>query len=362
MGNVENKPALSELEVEIKVYLRQEAESAIKVGNLLKQAKEQVAHGEWGTWLNSNFGLSQATANNYMKVAERFSADFEMVRNFKPAQLITLMRLPAESVEKFIAEKSAEGTPVEDMTCRKLRAEIKEWKARAEKAEYDLKGYIDALDIAESQLETLGTNYETLQNASAENADRNDLLSAEYADLLEDKNALSDKVKRLERQLEQTPVKEVPPADYEQLKDENAALKAEIEKLKTQHKAEVDALKADFESKIASLMDEIKKLTANTVIAETPADDEAATDQSVVADNETATADAETVDVKEMEVSFTSADKLVNAINLIKTVQTLCEKNPTVFGTQSMRVKNLCMELESYLKNVMEREENGDCT
>ena len=51
---------------------------------------QSVSYGEWGTWLNSNFGLSQATANNYMKVAERFSADFEMVRNFKPAQLITL--------------------------------------------------------------------------------------------------------------------------------------------------------------------------------------------------------------------------------------------------------------------------------
>ena len=44
--------------------------------------------------------------------------------------MLELLALPDGETEKFIAEKAAEGTPVEDMTVKKLRkkGEKKEWQ------------------------------------------------------------------------------------------------------------------------------------------------------------------------------------------------------------------------------------------
>lgn len=40
------------------------------VGEKLSEAKRQVKHGEWGSWLQRNFALSQTTAQRYMNFAE----------------------------------------------------------------------------------------------------------------------------------------------------------------------------------------------------------------------------------------------------------------------------------------------------
>ena len=40
-----------------------------QAGRLLNEAKEQVPHGRWGTWLTNNFDLSRRTAQDYMRWA-----------------------------------------------------------------------------------------------------------------------------------------------------------------------------------------------------------------------------------------------------------------------------------------------------
>jgi hypothetical protein len=50
--------------------LRSEIAGIIRKGNLLIEAKEQIAeHGTWLPWLAENFGSSESTAQNYMKAA-----------------------------------------------------------------------------------------------------------------------------------------------------------------------------------------------------------------------------------------------------------------------------------------------------
>jgi hypothetical protein len=48
-------------------------EHYIKAGRMLNEVKdsEQVPYGSWGRWLKDNFTLSQATANDYMRIARR---------------------------------------------------------------------------------------------------------------------------------------------------------------------------------------------------------------------------------------------------------------------------------------------------
>jgi len=41
-----------------------------QAGEMLLEAREQVQHGRWGSWLSKNFSLSDKTAWRYMRLAE----------------------------------------------------------------------------------------------------------------------------------------------------------------------------------------------------------------------------------------------------------------------------------------------------
>ncbi len=114
---------LEQLTVEIKFYVNQWGQNTIEIGKRLIAAKKIVAHGDWSKWLEDNFQLKKSSAANFMKCAERFG-NFQTSGNLNSSQMVELLALPAEETEKFIAEKAAEGNPVEDMTVKKLRAEV----------------------------------------------------------------------------------------------------------------------------------------------------------------------------------------------------------------------------------------------
>lgn len=124
-----SSPTLAQLEDEIKFHISQISQNIIEIGTRLIQAKSLVKHGKWSNWLESNFSLSQQTARRFMQVAERFSKT-RIDTRFNSTQMIALLSLPdAEETEKFIEQKASEGTPVENMTVKTLRNEIKQWKA-----------------------------------------------------------------------------------------------------------------------------------------------------------------------------------------------------------------------------------------
>ena len=127
---------LPQLTIEIKFYLNQTAQNIIEVGKRLIQAKELVERGEWQNWLEANFSLTTRSARRFMAVAERFGKteiDFRFTEDLSPTQMIAMLALPAGDEEKFIAEKAAEGTPVENMTIKNLREEIRQYKFAKEK-------------------------------------------------------------------------------------------------------------------------------------------------------------------------------------------------------------------------------------
>lgn len=125
-----DESALIQLETEIKSYISQISQNIIEIGRRLIQAKSLVKHGEWSSWLETNFNLSQQTARRFMQVAERFSKTRINTR-FNSTQMIALLSLPdAEATEKFIEQKASEGTPVENMSVKTLRKEIKQWNSK----------------------------------------------------------------------------------------------------------------------------------------------------------------------------------------------------------------------------------------
>ena len=54
-----------------------------------------------------------------MQVADRFGKTDDVDR-FQSSQMFELLSLPESETEKFIAEKAAEGKPVEEMTVKNL--------------------------------------------------------------------------------------------------------------------------------------------------------------------------------------------------------------------------------------------------
>ena len=313
------KPTLPMLELEIKFYLQKTAENVVEIGKRLILAKEMVEHGQWQNWLENNFNLSQMTANRFMRAAERFSK-ININVNFNPTQLIAMLALPAE--------KSAEGTPVEDMTVKKLREEIKEWKARAEKAEENFKGCEVALNMKEQQWEYLGEQYETLQKTYHEESARMGRVMEEHADLLEEKEQLSDEVAELKNKLANRATVEVPPADYAQLKTENAELKSTTE----------------------NLQKEIKELQERPieVTTEYPADYESTKKQLAELKDKESKLQIKLENVNKLKTLFSTVSTFVNTVDLADAVQFLCEKDFTMFKIKMNMLESLCAKLKSY--------------
>ena len=128
-SNLEETATIEELTTEIQSYLGKIGQNIIEVGKRLIRAKSLLAHGEWQHWLKDNFNLTDRTARNFMAVAERFGKT-EIDFRFQSTQLIAMLSLPAGEEEKFIAEKSAEGMPVESMSVKKLREEVKKYNLK----------------------------------------------------------------------------------------------------------------------------------------------------------------------------------------------------------------------------------------
>lgn len=120
--------------------------SAMEIGRRLVEAKEQVAHGEWGAWLEENVQYSQDTATRFMNIYRGFAVNGNSapVRNLTFTQAVALLGIKdAGEREAFMSEKhevtdrSGETSmkSVEDMSKRELEKAIRELNAAKAEAE-----------------------------------------------------------------------------------------------------------------------------------------------------------------------------------------------------------------------------------
>lgn len=152
---------LNQLTVEIKFYFNQWGQNTIEIGKRLIAAKELVGHGNFGKWLEDNFNLSQQTARKFMQVAERFGKT-RIDTCFNSTQMIAMLALPEGEEEKFIEAKTAEGTPVEDMTVKQLRAKVAKYKAELEKKNSEVTDLFVEKSSLESTVKTMQNNFDNL--------------------------------------------------------------------------------------------------------------------------------------------------------------------------------------------------------
>jgi len=168
---------MDDIALEINIIKRQTAEtcveictrSSIQIGQLLKEAKAAVGHGNFEKWLRDNVDYSISTAQRFMKLADTYAGQLEagdedvvseVIASMLPSKALVLARLQPQQRKEFIEEHD-----VEEMSVREMEAAIKakddaeRRAAEAERAAGEQKQYAEdlagRLEAAEKALEDM---------------------------------------------------------------------------------------------------------------------------------------------------------------------------------------------------------------
>jgi hypothetical protein len=82
--------ALDKITDKLRAALRNENAAITRVGNLPRESRLHLDHGDWMSWLEDNFDLSYRTAIRYIRAAEYCDGKSAMVANLAPSVLYRL--------------------------------------------------------------------------------------------------------------------------------------------------------------------------------------------------------------------------------------------------------------------------------
>lgn len=99
--------------------------ASIEIGRRLTEAKSLVRHGQWSAWLKDRIDYSQRTANNFMRIYREYgetgmAEKSQSIANLSYTHALALLDVPAEERAKFAEERNAK-----DMKIKELQEEIK---------------------------------------------------------------------------------------------------------------------------------------------------------------------------------------------------------------------------------------------
>lgn len=259
-----------ELAAEINVIKRRTAQmclaAAIEIGRLLCEAKEQVAYGEWGNWLENNVAYSQSQANNLMRLYQNYGEqeqlDFfeenrmDLFGSLSPSQAVALLGLPADQRREFVETHDMEQTSVRD-----IEQEIRARKEAEEKAE-------NATRLAEEERERAD---EAVSQLEEERERADDAVSR-----------LEEERENLRRELEQLKAASEPVEVKATVEPDPAAMRAAEKELKDKLQKQFDKKLEKEKAALQKQVDEAKKSAADA------AQEKAAAEQRIRQEMETA--------------------------------------------------------------------------
>lgn len=214
---------------------------AIEIGRRLTEAKTVLPHGQWGDWLKNEVAFSQSTAQNFMRIFERYGS--EQVSLFGDAKSETLGNLPYTKALKLLAvpesevDEFMETHDVENMSTRELEQAIRE-RDEAKKALEQEKEYSGNLM---DEADRFRKAAEEAEKKAAENREKADRLRKELEDL------------------QNRPVEVAVQAPTEEMLQE---IRAEEEKKFQQEREALEKKVADAEAKAKKQADKVKDLKA----------------------------------------------------------------------------------------------------
>lgn len=143
---------------EILVYKNQAGAALLEIGRRLMEAKAQLGHGEWLTWLTEAVEFSEATAQRFMRIAREYPNPSTLT-DLGASKALALLAIPAEDREAFAEEVDAEHCSVRELQAAiKARQEAenqaKGWALKCEQAKAEADAALDAARKREEELKT----------------------------------------------------------------------------------------------------------------------------------------------------------------------------------------------------------------
>ncbi len=117
----------------IREKVKRSIENIIEVGQDLLEVKQALPHGQFGLWLEAEFGWAERTARNFMVVAERFGAKSARIADLQidatAAYLLAAPSVPEQAVEAAI-ERAEAGEQVTTAVAKEILAKMQKKAAR----------------------------------------------------------------------------------------------------------------------------------------------------------------------------------------------------------------------------------------
>ena len=234
--NVNHPPrTLIEIEAEIMAQKRTIGRSIVVIGQALREAKGQLAHGAWGDWLRDRVNFSQGTAENYMRIAEQVHGESTLL-DLPYTKILALLAVPETEREQF-----AQDNQVEDKSVSEIKRLIRE----RDEAREQIKALMHSAE--QNAHEATQAN---LRAARAENQVKAEKREQERltAQINREREHVAELLAREPDTV--TIEREVPPADYEEIKRANEAIREELDEATETIDAlssEIDALSSEQE-------------------------------------------------------------------------------------------------------------------
>lgn len=148
---------------------------AVEMGNHLIAAKSLLRHGFFGKWLDTEFGLSERTAQNYMKAAQ-LVGESATLADFPLSRLYGLsLNLTSGEEEDAKTPKSGDDALVKG--ARRLL-----YPALDDADEDEVAEALSAATITRAELDSISRNAGVLMNGADEAIKRLDMVAAVAAD------------------------------------------------------------------------------------------------------------------------------------------------------------------------------------
>ena len=254
---------------------------AVEIGRRLCEAKAVVSHGEWGRWLEEKVQFSQSTAQNYMKMYERYGSEqvslfgeekTRELRDLPYTKALKLLAVPEEEMESFLEEHQ-----VAEMSTRELEKAIRErdqarqeaeaWRDTADKTAESARQAEERARQARDSAQALRLRLEELENRPVEVAVEapsqemlEEIRAAEAQKYTQEREKLEKKLKKAESQAQKAG--QEAQALRAQAEKAQAEARQEIQKEKTALEAE----KAQAEARAAELERRLKLADGTTAV------------------------------------------------------------------------------------------------
>ena len=209
--DAQGEAALASYAAEIRTLHRQAWANLCRIGKLLTQAKERVAHGAWGDWLQSQCCFDQATANRFMRVYRELGDD-PRFEGLERSALYIMAGAPEEDRERLL-DAARDGASTRALTAEAAR--LKEERQQAQDRSAALES---ALQEARHREEGARVQAEAMKQQFADAKALCDDLRAQLGE------ARRESVRVVEKAVE------VYPVDYDDAKARAAELEADMER------------------------------------------------------------------------------------------------------------------------------------